>query len=277
MNYNITMIITLKEFDAAAAHKDNESFSIEVDFGQRIAPVKREGHWIIIDGRYRISLKTRVKQGFAYLLKESTLVPIAFFSDDTNRFYKLLPTQDWPTVTIGSVPMHKISGISPKQDTYNKVSLIKPYGLVLDTCMGMGYTAILAAASSKMVYTFEADENVYFIAELNPFSQRLFESKNIKITKGDVSMGIKEFGDNLFDCIIHDPPTFKISPVLYSLGFYKEVHRVLKQRGRFFHYTPFYGVKRGVDFPSKIKTKLKESGFKIVKFEPSKGGVICRK
>jgi len=80
------------------------------------------------------------------------LEKISFFSEETNRFYKLIPTSDWPTITISSVPMHRLS--SPKNDTENKINLLKPFGYVLDTCMGPGYTAILSARRAKKVITF---------------------------------------------------------------------------------------------------------------------------
>ncbi|UCC95976.1 MAG: hypothetical protein JSW40_04300, partial [Candidatus Omnitrophota bacterium] len=200
---------------------------------------------------------------------------MAFFSPATNRFYKLTPSSDWPTVSIGSVPMHKLS--SPKKDTQNKINLLKPHGYVLDTCMGLGYTAILAAQTARRLLTFERDENIVFLAKLNPLSKPLFESPNIQIKEEDIGEAIKGVVGCSFDCIIHDPPTFKLSPQLYSLAFYEELLRVLKKRGRFFHYTPLYKVKRGFDFPARVKKKLQSAGFKIIEFSQESGGFLCRK
>jgi predicted methyltransferase len=200
-----------------------------------------------------------------------------FFSKSSQRTYKLLPTVDWPTIVIGSVPMHRISRMSPRQDSFKKIALLKPQGLVLDTCMGLGYTAILAALQSKRVYTFEIDKDVYFMAKRNPLSRDLFKRSNIEIKQKDISQYIKKFDDNFFDCIIHDPPTFKISPLLYSVSFYEQLYRVLKRAGKMFHYTPFYGIRRGIDFPSRIKAKLKEAKFRISCFKPEQGGIICQK
>ena len=271
------MIVTTSEFNLLCSHKDNDAFILRVDFGTKEVTAKVEGDYAVLDGRYTISLKTRVKSNFCYLVKKKNLLPIAFFAKDTNRFYKLLPTGDWPTVTLGSVPMHRIHGLSPEIDTQNKINLLKPYGIALDTCMGLGYTAIAAAYLSKMVYTFEADKNVYFMAQLNPCSRELFSRKNIIIKKGDVAGCIKKFTAGFFDCIIHDPPTFKIAPFLYSEKFYQELYRVLKDNGKLFHYTPFYGAKRGKDFPHKVKIKLKATGFKVLLFNPARGGIVCRK
>jgi predicted methyltransferase len=209
------------------------------------------------------------------LLHGQELKPIAFFSEESNKFYKLLPTQDWPTVCIGSVPMHRVN--SPRKDAENKIDLLKPYGSVLDTCMGLGYTAILAAKTAQAVITFEQDENISFMAKINPLSQELFSAKNIEIRPGDISLEIKKVKDAYFDCIIHDPPTFKLSPQLYSISFYQELKRVLKKGGRFFHYTPLYKVRQGVNFPAKIKEKLKNTGFAITAVSRETGGIVCKK
>jgi predicted methyltransferase len=54
----------------------------------------------------------------------------------------------------------------------------------------------------------------------------------------DILEGIKQFSDNFFDEIIHDPPTFKYSPDIYSKQFYEELFRVLKKGGKLYHYSP---------------------------------------
>ncbi|HIE35858.1 MAG TPA: hypothetical protein EYP89_01300 [Candidatus Omnitrophica bacterium] len=184
---------------------------------------------------------------------------IALFSKKTNLFYKLMPTGDWPTICLGSVPMHKLP--SPKKDTQRKIGFLRPYGVVLDTCAGLGYTAILSSSKVKKVITFEKDENVLFLVRLNPFSKGLFKAKNIELKEEDVIEGIKKFKGNYFDCILHDPPTFKLSPSLYSESFYIQLFRVLKIKGKLFHYTPLYKIKRGYDFPAKVKGNLKKSWF----------------
>lgn len=268
------MIITKKEFDYIKDKEDGKEFFLDVDLGLRRIKVKREKDKAILEGE-TLDLREKLKDKFCYRLYNHHILPIAFFSQKDNHFYKLTLTSDWPTISIGSVPMHKLS--SPYRDTKNKIDLLKPFGCVLDTCMGLGYTAILAAQRVKRVITFERDENVFLIAENNPFSQKLFFYKNIEIKKEDVFLGIKQFKDNCFDCVIHDPPTFKLAPHLYSEAFYKELFRVINKGGRFFHYTPFYKIKRGYDFPSKVKGKLKEAGFAIIKFSPEAGGLLCRK
>lgn len=248
---------------------------LNVDFGLREVSVKRLERQAVFGGDIVIDCNEKIKDNFCYRVTREGLEKIAFFSENTQRFYKLIPTADWPTLGIGSVPMHALA--SPKKDTENKIAFLKPYGCVLDTCMGLGYTAIAAAKKAKQVITFERDENVRMIAEMNPLSQELFTMPGISIIMEDVSEGIKKFPDNFFDCIVHDPPTFKLSPGLYANVFYKELLRVLKKGGRAFHYTPLYKISQGYDFPAKIKVTLKEAGFRIVDFSLKQGGVVCTK
>lgn len=269
------MIITKKEWDFILKQQAGTCFKVKADFGLKEISACVAGETVTLENANVISIKEKIKENFCYLVTDNKIEPIAYFSDETNRFYKLTPTSDWPTISIGSVPMHKLS--SPKKDTENKIKLIKPFGFMLDTCMGLGYSAILSSKSAINVITFEKDENVYAIARLNPFSEALFSSQNIEIRRQDVASGIKAFSEDRFDCIIHDPPTFKLAPELFTEGFYEELLRVLKKNGRLFHYTPLYKISQGYDFPSKIEKKLKKSGFKILEFKPEEGGIVCKK
>jgi len=268
------MIITKNEFEAIK-NNPKSSFYQNVDFGTtKIKLIKQEQKAIFEDGVI-LNLNETVKDNFCYLIDDQGLRKIAFFSSITNKFYKLIPTKDWPTISISSTPMHRRD--SPKSDSYNKIDLIRPYGEVLDTCMGLGYTAILASQKAKKIITYERDETVFMIAKMNPLSRGLFQPGNILIEKKDVNLAINEIKSYTFDCIIHDPPTFKISPELFSEQFYKEMFRVLKEKGKVFHYAPLYKVKQGFDFPKKIKEKLKKTGFKNISYSQRAGGFLCQK
>ncbi|MFH1768785.1 MAG: MnmC family methyltransferase [Candidatus Omnitrophota bacterium] len=276
MIYNISMIITAREFELIKKHKGEKEFFLSVDFGTKVVAARREGAFVVIDNRHKLPLESKVKSNFCYRITGNSISPIAFFSQDTNRYYKLLPTRDWPSFTIGSVPMHRVSCGSPRQDSLNKINLSRPRGVVLDTCMGLGYTAILSSSRSDKVYTFEIDRTVYVLAKMSPLSQELFKRENIIIYKKDISQYIKEFAEDFFDCIIHDPPTFKLSPQLYSRSFYQQLYRVLKDNGNLFHYLPLYGVRRGINFPRQIIMKLKTAGF-TVENSSCDNDVLCRK
>ncbi len=269
------MIITKREFDLIKKSPENREFSLNVDFGNRQVQVKREGEVAIFQGNLSLDLDQTVRDGFCYLLGNEGLIKVAYFDQETNHFYKLVPTFDWPTIAISSVPMHRVA--SPKQDSENKIKLTKPYGYVLDTCMGLGYTAILASKSAHRVVTFEKDDNVFSIAKINPASQGLFERRNIEVKRADISLAIKEEIEDYYDCIIHDPPTFKLAGELFSKEFYLDLRRVLKDDGKLFHYTPLYKVKSGVDFPAQVKKRLKAAGFKVSDYNESAAGFLCRK
>ncbi len=269
------MIITKKEWGFVLKQENNSVFELNLDFGLTKVAAQKIQNKVILGKSVVISLNEKVKENFCYAIEGETVTPIAYFSESTNKFYKLTPTDDWPTISISSVPMHKLT--SPKHDTEAKLNLLKPYGIVLDTCMGLGYSAIMAANSAKKVITFEKDENVLLIAKKNPLSSALFSRENIEVKTKDVAEGIKEFSEGYFDCITHDPPTFKLAPELFSLAFYEELYRVLKSKGRLFHYAPLYKVSHGVDFPSKIKKKLRETGFRIIEVSKDAGGILCTK
>ncbi|MCM8787426.1 MAG: MnmC family methyltransferase [Candidatus Omnitrophica bacterium] len=269
------MIITKKEFDYILKNKEKQRFVVEVDFGLRKVWVEIRENKAVLEGNLEISLKEKIKEQFCYNLNKKGLAKIAFFSSQTNYFYKLMPTDDWPTICINSVPMHKIS--SPKKDTENKINFLRPFGFVLDTCMGLGYTAILASKNAKTVITFENDENVLYLARLNPLSRELFSSPNIKLEIKDIAKEIKKLRSQYFDCIIHDPPTFKLAPNLYTISFYSELLRILKKGGKLFHYTPLYKITHNFYFPAKIEEKLKKTGFKIISASKIAGGILCKK
>ncbi len=205
---------------------------------------------------------------------------IQFFSEDTNLFYQLYPTNTIPTLKISGVPMHRYTGIDPLEDTNRKINSANPKGFVLDTCMGLGYTAIYSAKKEdvKKVITIEKDLNVLKIVKLNSASIDLFENKKIEIINADVGEEIKKFKENYFDTIIHDPPTFIFAVDLYQPKFYLEMFRVLKRGGKLWHYAPNPGkLSDKKPLYLKIERRLKEAGFKNVIYDKNSNGVIAFK
>ncbi|MFZ8783229.1 MAG: class I SAM-dependent methyltransferase [Desulfurococcaceae archaeon] len=197
-------------------------------------------------------------------------------------YYKLKATgaDKAPTLEINGIHMHRITGIDPWRDTLLKVRAtgVSRGHVVLDTCMGLGYTAIASLRrGASLVYTFEIDENVVWIAQRNPWSRAL-ESGIIRKFLGDVTDLVTELPDEFFDRAIHDPPRFsKSTGDLYSLEFYRELYRVLKKRGVLFHYT---GEPRRHGSPSilkGIKRRLEEAGFRVLRFDESAQGFTAVK
>src|SRR3989338_922335 len=205
---------------------------------------------------------------------------VQFFSSDTQRFYQLFPTKTAPTLKISGVPMHRHTHVDPLTDTTLKIQALRPKGTVLDTCTGLGYTAIYSAKEPKVekVITVEKDENVLKIAGMNEFSKDLFGNPKIEIIQGDVFEKIKEFPKNYFDSILHDPPTFIMATELYSLKFYAELHRVLKPKSKLWHYCPEPGKLSGKKpLREKIKKNLEEVGFRKTVFDVESFGIVCEK
>ncbi|MCS6788940.1 MAG: RsmD family RNA methyltransferase, partial [Aigarchaeota archaeon] len=93
------------------------------------------------------------------------------------RYYKLVNCGRGraPTLEIDGVHMHRVKDVSPTEDAIAKVRLLGRLNdrKVLDTCTGLGYTAIEAVRRGAEVVTVELDENVLTIAETNPWSAEL--------------------------------------------------------------------------------------------------------
>lgn len=203
---------------------------------------------------------------------------IQTFSEETNRHYSLYPTPSAPTLLISGIPMHRIKESNPHRDTLAKVGTVRPLtGQVLDTATGLGYTAIEAAKSASQVTTVEFDPAVLDVARRNPWSQALFTNPQIVQRIGDSADVIVDFADNTFDVILHDPPMFGLAGHLYSSDFYRELHRVLKPRGRLFHYIANPESKQGGTITRGATRRLEEVGFARLQRRAEAFGVTALK
>lgn len=203
---------------------------------------------------------------------------IQAFSTETNRHYSLYPTTAAPTLLISGIPMHRIKESDPHRDTLAKVNTVQPItGHVLDTATGLGYTAIEAAKTASHVVTVEFDPAVLEVARLNPWSQTLFDNPQIEQRIGDSADVIQDFADETFDCILHDPPMFGLAGHLYSLEFYRELYRVLKPRGRLFHYIANPDSKQGATVTRGVIRRLGEARFGRISRRAEAFGVVASK
>jgi predicted methyltransferase len=265
------IVLSRKQADEIIAGKRE----ISLDLGISLSKIKAERGFVFAGNeKFPLAEAKAMKDNFVYFVEDNKLKKVELFYDVTNRYYKLTPTLDWPTFMISSVPMHRFIHLSPKEDTVSKIKEIHPVkGIILDTCCGLGYTAIMSSKTADEVHTFERDKAVLTIAKINPYSRELFESKKIKIHTESVFEGIKQFKNSFFDRIIHDPPTFKISPELYSKRFYEELFRVMKKEGTIYHYAPMPGKTKGSEFYHKIIRLLKETGFKNIEYHLKSSGI----
>lgn len=183
------------------------------------------------------------------------------------RYYKLVSTGPGqaPTLEIDGVRMHRTKGLSPERDAELKARAagVKRCSRALDTCAGLGYTAIaclkLGACSVTAV---EVDSNVLELAKVNPCSRRLFEE--VELILGDVVEVSRQLPSGSFDSIIHDPPRFSLAGELYGRRFYAELFRLLRPGGRLFHYVGAPGERyRRKDLAKGVGQRLRAVGFEV--------------
>lgn len=213
-----------------------------------------------------------------FLIQEGQSYKIQKFSEQTNRYYSLMPTDKAPTLLISGTLMHRIKGIDPWADTKEKMRAAAPVtGHVLDTSTGLGYTAIMAADRAVQVTTIELDPAVLEVARLNPWSDKLFMATNISRRIGDSGDLIHEFENQTFHCIIHDPPVVSLAGYLYGMEFYRELYRVLRSKGRLFHYIGDPKSPSGKTTTRGVICRLQEAGFQRVQQVPKAFGVVAIK
>jgi uncharacterized protein len=215
-----------------------------------------------------------------YAVLENQPEKVTWFSAETNKVYTLRATNGWPALEISGILMHRIKDTEPKADAESKIAAIAPVrGRVLETCCGLGYTALHAARTADQVTVFEIDPNVLEMVRINPYSAPLLhEGSRIQVRNEDVAEAIHQLPDDAFDIIIHDPPTLAIAGELYGDAFYRQLLRVLRPRGRLFHYTGDPGSRhRRQDLPGRVADRLGDLGFTRVRREPAALGVSARK
>lgn len=183
----------------------------------------------------------------------------------TTALIKLVPT-DWgaPTFEIDGIKMLPTAQVSPYADAERKVGLIAPRGkVILDTCGGLGYFAAWCiAGGAQQVISFEKNPDVLWLRSLNPWSPDA--GPVLKLTLGDITEAIARMPAASVEAILHDPPRFGIAGELYSQVFYDQLARVIKRRGKLFHYTGSPNkLTSGRDVPDEVTKRLQRAGFVV--------------
>jgi predicted methyltransferase len=183
----------------------------------------------------------------------------------TTSLIKLVATQ-WgpPTFEIDGIKMLPTAKVSPYADAERKVGLVQPRGkVVLDTCGGLGYFAAWCLArGARQVLSFEKNADVIWLRSLNPWSPEAGGA--LTLEPGDIAERIAGLAGGSVDAILHDPPRFGIAGELYSQVFYDQLARVLKRKGRLFHYTGTPNkLTSGRDVPNEVMKRLRRSGFLV--------------
>jgi predicted methyltransferase len=200
------------------------------------------------------------KERSIYYWTGEAFEPVARYA---GSLIKLVPTQ-WgpPTFEIDGIKMLPTARVSPYADAERKVGLIRPRGkVVLDTCGGLGYFAAWCVqGEARQVLSYEKNPDVIWLRSLNPWSPPA--GKGLALSEGDIAAEIVALAGNSVDAILHDPPRFGIAGELYSQSFYDQLARVLKRRGRLFHYTGSPNkLTSGRDVPREVEKRLRRAGF----------------
>ena len=148
---------------------------------------------------------------------------------------------------------------------------------MLDTCTGLGYTAIEAARTAAAVYTIEIDPGAQAIARQNPWSRALFDNAVITRHLGDSAELVDTFPAGMFDRIIHDPPVVSLAGHLYGAEFYRKLHRVLGAKGRLFHYIGNPESRSMMTVTRGVIERLRVAGFSRARPCPEAFGVVAGK
>jgi len=257
------------------------SLSLSTDLNRSSTKIRKtDGGWQFPSGEVLTdSQLTTINQdeNSCFILSNGQLIKAALYSERTNRYYSLMPTVKAPTMLISGIPMHRIKDVTPDEDTTNKIrALGKPYGIILDTSTGLGYTAIQAARSAAKVITVEFDPTVLSICRMNPWSAELFTDPKISRIVGDSWDIANMFPDRTFDAIIHDPPTFSLAGHLYAQTIYDNFFRILKDKGRLFHYIGNPDSRSGASVGRGVVNRLEKAGFRV-RPKPEAFGVLARK
>lgn len=243
-----------------------------LDLGRSQATVGiAETAWTWQDRRYPY-LET-CKDRTVYYWADQTFQPAARFATSLT---KLVPTQ-WgpPTFEIDGIKMLPTEQVSPYADAERKVNLIEPRGkVILDTCGGLGYFAAWCLQGrARQVISCEKSVDVLWLRCLNPWSPP--RSEHLMLMHADIVEHIVTLPGASVDAVLHDPPRFGIAGELYSQVFYHQLARVLKRRGRLFHYTGAPNrLTSGRDLRNEVVKRLEQAGFSA---EPNGDGVLATK
>ncbi len=265
---------------AKAAGQSTASISLDLNLTQSSVLLDAQSVQLLDEQRLDWAVIEAIAgdENSCFFIRNNTATKIQSFSEETQRYYSLYPTSLAPTMLLSGLPMHRIKDTDPHHDTLLKIKAASlSRGKTLDTCTGLGYTAIEAAKVADEVITIELDPAAQDVARLNPWSQDLFINPKIKQIIGDSVEEVEQFEDATFSRIIHDPPMFSLGGDLYSGAFYAELYRILKPGGKVFHYIGDLNSTTGARVSRGAMERLKRAGFRIVTPRPEAFGLIAGK
>ena len=250
-------LLTHKVNQALLAAAGTVECSLDLERSRTTVEVDKDG-WAWQNTRF--PYLQNAKERTVYYWANEQFQPVSRYS---GSLIKLVPT-DWgpPTFEIDGIKMLPTERVSPYADAERKVGLIQPRGkAILDTCGGLGYfAAACLQGQCARVQSFEKNADVIWLRSLNPWSPAA--DPRLVLTQADVAQAIAALPSDSFDAALHDPPRFGIAGELYSQAFYDHLARVLKPRGKLFHYTGSPNkLTSGRDVPNEVATRLRKAGF----------------
>lgn len=185
------------------------------------------------------------RKGRVFILEKGQPVPVE--RRGRNYYYKLMATETAPTLEISGIKMHRTEGCCPYVQAEAIVrAVVRPGDRVLDSCGGLGYTAIWAARlGADRVVSIEHDLDVLEVARVNPWSEEYFFDSRIDVIPEDVTTYLAAQPSGSFDAVVHDPPHISRAGELYGKDFYFELSRVLTATGKLYHYVGLPFSRRG--------------------------------
>ncbi|MDD4983522.1 MAG: rRNA adenine N-6-methyltransferase family protein [Candidatus ainarchaeum sp.] len=172
-----------------------------------------------------------------------------------------------PILYINAVKMNvsKDLGIDAYNENVMDSLEVSTYDDVLEICTGAGYKTLLLAEKAKNVVSIEKSKEVLELMTYNPYTKELLKKENVKIITDDATNYAKKSKEK-FTKILHDPPTFKFAPELYTKEFYADLYGLAEEGCILFHYTGNPGNKfRGKDLTSATIERAKQAGWKLMK------------
>lgn len=258
-----TPLLTREVHDVlhAAALAGSTALECSLDLGRTQTTVALDAQGWSVNGQ-RYPWMDHPRERTLYYWNGSTWEAVQRYS---TALIKLVPT-DWgpPTFEIDGIKMLPTAQLSPWEDAQRKVALIAPRGkTILDCCGGLGYfAACCVAEGAARVQSFEKNPDVIWLRGLNPWSPQ--PGGALTLENRDITEAIPTLPDAAFDAVLHDPPRFGIAGELYSQNFYDQLARVLKRRGRLFHYTGTPNkLTSSRDVPAEVTRRLQKSGFRV--------------
>ena len=263
-----------------ARKKKGARVTCSLDLNRSRSVVRLEGGKAMLPDGTALPLKALEavgrKRSRIFVVLDGKLVPV---ERRGQYYYKLMATDSAPTLEISGIKMHRTEGCCPYAQAEEIVrTVVRPGDRVLDTCGGLGYTAIWAARlGADRVLSVENDIDVLEIARLNPWSEEYLFDSRIDVMAEDVTEFLRGQPAGSFEAAVHDPPHISRAGDLYGRDFYFELCRVLTASGRMYHYVGEpYSKGRKRDIHGGVAERLTVAGFEV-EYIRELQGFVCHK